>query len=978
LSTVGRPNFDVTLPAATVFFFQGEVSEVTGHGMLTGQQFGRYEIRSKIGEGGMGEVYTAVDSELGRSVAIKILPSEFTTDPDRRGRFRQEARVISALNHPNIITIYEVGENEHGSFLATELVDGRTLREVLKSESMTLPRILRIVEQAANALVAAHAAGIVHRDVKPENIMLRRDSIVKVLDFGLAKPSEEIKLSSGSDNKTVPGTVMGSARYMSPEQARGLEVDERTDIWSVGVVLYEMLAGRTPFDGETSADTMAAVIYKEPEPLSQVLPNLPSELHRILRKALQKDREERYQSVKDLALDIRELVFEIEHRNSGDRVRPSISSPEFLENPTMIHRTVSANHPTGETAATTTRFGLAGEQPVNRRILKPWLFGVLSLLVLAAAAFGVYTLVGNQKSPLASAAFEKTQASRVNTPDGKAVAPAISPDGRYIAYVSGEVGNRSLVVRQIATDSQVTVVPATNLNLQNVSFDPEGDHVYYTQTRSDFSINTLYQVPTLGGTPKKLIEDVDSGVTFAPGGKQFAFMRHVSDDNSDVVFIADTATLATEQLTSTKGTDFDFFSNRMAWSPDGKRILLGAGKRQSSFVVGTWFAEVSIADKAVRKLEAEKEFLGVNNFAWLDDGSGFLFVGRETQNQPAQIWRASYPGLGLKQITNDFNDYLDLSISAGGDQIVTVKSDTTASLWRTAPGGRDGDQITAEGRGMEGALGVAQMPDGQLVYARSEGKSSSLWTADPDGKNAKSLVADAGAFAVSPAVTPDGKTVVFNLQKDKTSRIWRVDADGKNAAILTTEESADADFNPSITPDGKTVVFQRQFAGQDRSVLMKVPVEGGKPEILLSSEQWGVFQPRVSPDGKRLAFVGYDVKTFDKKIHIAAFDNAAIGKMENEIDYNLVSGFRWAPDGRSLTVLTNRGGILNIWRQPLDGAAPTQMTNYNSGRIFNFAWANDGRLLLARGNTNNDLILIRDTGRTLAEVSKRRTYRSVA
>jgi serine/threonine-protein kinase len=168
LSTVGRPNFDVTLPAATVFFFQGEVSEVTGHGMLTGQQFGRYEIRSKIGEGGMGEVYTAVDSELGRSVAIKILPSEFTTDPDRRGRFRQEARVISALNHPNIITIYEVGENEHGSFLATELVDGRTLREVLKSESMTLPRILRIVEQAANALVAAHAAGIVHRDVKPE------------------------------------------------------------------------------------------------------------------------------------------------------------------------------------------------------------------------------------------------------------------------------------------------------------------------------------------------------------------------------------------------------------------------------------------------------------------------------------------------------------------------------------------------------------------------------------------------------------------------------------------------------------------------------------------------------------------------------------------------------------------------------------------------------------------------------------------
>src|SRR6185503_20045683 len=265
-----------------VLLARGSVSR--SKAMLAGQRFGRYEVHSKLGEGGMGQVYTALDSELGRSVAIKLLPSEFTTDQDRRSRFRQEARVISALNHPNIITIYEIGENEHGSFLATEFVEGRTLREVLKSESLTLSRILKIVEQAGNALTAAHAAGIVHRDVKPENIMVRRDGIVKVLDFGLAKPRNPVLPDGESDSsKTVPGTVMGSARYMSPEQARGLDVDERTDIWSLGVVLYEMLSGHAPFEGETTADTLASVIYKEPMPISHILPNIPFELQRILK-----------------------------------------------------------------------------------------------------------------------------------------------------------------------------------------------------------------------------------------------------------------------------------------------------------------------------------------------------------------------------------------------------------------------------------------------------------------------------------------------------------------------------------------------------------------------------------------------------------------------------------------------------------------------------------------------------------------------
>lgn len=927
--------------------------------MLTGQQLGKYEIRSKIGEGGMGEVYSAHDAELGRSVAIKLLPSEFTTDPDRKGRFRQEARVVSALNHPNIITIYEIGEDENGSFLATEFVDGRTLREVIKQESMTLPRILRIAEQTANALVAAHAADIVHRDIKPENIMVRRDSIVKVLDFGLAKPNEQIIMSGDTtSNRTVPGTVMGSARYMSPEQARGQDVDGRTDIWSLGVVLYEMLTGSVPFNGDTAADTLAAVIYKEPEPVWQALPNAPPELQRIIRKALQKDREERYQSVKDFALDVKDLLHELEHSNSGDRSAHTTSSPNFSENPTIIHRTISGNHVTDRTAVLTSFQAPAASRGRFRFLLIAVPLMAIALMVLGGFAFNNW---GVAEKPMAAAAFARPQISRINT-DGRVMLPAISPDGKYLAYVSGEFGSRSLVVRQIATDSIVTAVQPTNLNLQFVTFSPTGDYIYYCQTSTDFLINTLYQVPALGGTPKKLIEDVDSAVTFSSDGRQFAFMRHRLEQNEDVIFIANTETLAIEPLISNKETPYNFFGMRLAWSPDGRTILAGAGKRQSGFITNTDVVEISVAEKKVTPLN-RKEFFFVANVVWFADGSGFVFSGRETQNGPNQIWRASYPAGEIEQITNDFNDYLELSVSADGRNIATIKGDTVSSVWRYSPVTKKNTQLTSESRNLEGMLGIFQRRDGKLLFTRNEGKESDLWISDGDGKNSRALLAEPG-YSASPIATPDGRFVIYNLQKDKSSGIWRIDADGKNAVRLTEENPDNVDFNPQVTPDGKLIIFQRKSGDDERFSLMKVPVAGGPVEPFYSAENWSVFQPRISPDGKRLAYTTYDVRSFQKRLFIATIEGDKFGKVEREVEFNLIHQFMWSPDSKTLSVSTNRGGAQNIWRQPVDGSAPTQITDFKSGKIMNFAWTNDGKeLIIARGNTNNDLILIKDIDR---------------
>jgi eukaryotic-like serine/threonine-protein kinase len=930
--------------------------------MLTGLQLGKYEITAKLGEGGMGEVYSAYDTELGRKVAVKLLPNEFNTDAERRDRFRQEARVVSALNHPNIITIFEIGDDDENCFLVTEFVDGRTLREVIKHDSMTLARVLRIIEQAANALVAAHAAGIVHRDIKPENIMVRRDSIVKVLDFGLAKANQETTAASDPSNyKTIPGTVLGSARYMSPEQARGREVDERTDIWSLGVVLYEMLTGRVPFSGETTTDTLAAVIYKEPEPVSLMLPNVPAELQRILRKSLQKDREERYQSVKDLALDVKDLLYALEHASSGERSGHVTSSPNFSENPTILH-TISGRQMTSAAEA-----AASFREPSRRSRVRPWLVAALPVLALLLLALGVMAVFySGGAEPMAANAFARPQISRINT-DGKVVLPALSPDGKYVAYVNGEIGNQSLVVRQISNDSIITIVPPTNLGFSAVAFSPKGDWIYYCQTRSDFAVNTLFKVPTLGGRPTRLIEDVDSAVTFSPDEKRFAFMRHTSTGSEDIMFTADSASLEMEEVIRSKQAGFDFFSSRPSWSPDGKRILVGAGKREGGFVSSMTIGEIDLERKAFHPLEAGK-FFSVGSFVWFADGSGFLCAGRETQNGPVQVWRSSYPSIDLQPVTNDFNDYAEVGLAADGSTILTIKGETNSSLWRFSPATRSITPITHEGRSVYGIAGLSQAADGTVFFTSKEGKEYRLWKTDREGKTPSELLKEPGSSVV-PTVSRDGRYVVFVRQRDRTSRIWRMNPDGTGAVQLTEQNEGHFDFNPQVSPDGKLVVFQRQLPNEDRSILMRMPIDGGSAEVLYDSEGWSVFTPRISPDGKQIAFGTYDMKSFEKRLRIASLDDYKFGRIERDMEFNLIAHFTWSPDGKGLTILTTRDGTPNIYKLPIDGGPAVPLTNFRSGRIFNFAWSADGKdLLLARGTTVNDLLLIRDNERA-AETS---------
>lgn len=369
---------------------------------MTQLTISHYSIIKKLGAGGMGEVYLAEDTILDRKVALKILPQEFTGDESRFRRFIQEAKSASALNHPNIITIHEIGEENGTHFIATEFIDGFTLRNWKPAESQTVSVALDIAAQVASALAAAHAAGIVHRDIKPENVMVRSDGLVKVLDFGLAKliarPSTDdtsapTRIKVGTD----PGTVVGTAGYMSPEQARGQELDARTDIFSFGVLVYEMITGRPPFDGSTPSDLMASILTKQPLPLTRLAPEAPAELERIVSKSLEKNREERYQSIKDLLLDLkrlnRQLEFQAERTRTGHLetgIRESVSQPQALHaatagNPVPVTVPVDVLPTTSSAEYLVTSLGRHKTAVV-----------LITLALAAAAAVIAYFPTGNQ------------------------------------------------------------------------------------------------------------------------------------------------------------------------------------------------------------------------------------------------------------------------------------------------------------------------------------------------------------------------------------------------------------------------------------------------------------------------------------------------------------------------------------------------------------------------------------------------------
>lgn len=923
--------------------------------MLSGEKLGRYEIREKIGSGGMGEVFLAHDEQLDRNIALKVLLPEFCCDDERVQRFKLEAKTVSSINHPGIITIHEIGEENDRLFIATEYIDGETLREKIENGDLDLLQSLRIAEQIADALAIAHASGIVHRDIKPENIMIRRDGYAKILDFGLAKPRWLSKSVGAEDAtiqlvKTQPGMVMGSVRYMSPEQARGKETDERTDVWSLGVCLYEMMTGTNPFEGDTVSDSLAAVIHVEPAKIETA----PEELQEILHKALQKKSSDRYDSIKDFAGDLHNLRDEIEH-DSNNRRTNSHNSTKAVgvhhtgENKTLIHQTFTA-----ESESASGQNKLQNYSRPKKRNYFP-LFAIVCAIILAVGAWFVLPkILGNPPK------FQAVQVSRV-TDSGRARLASVSPDGKLVAFVNSQEGQQSLSLRQIATGSSVEIVPPTNFGFYQPTFTPDGDYIFYVS--NDRGIGTAYQVSALGGQSKKILTDIDSPVTFSPDGKRFAFIRHNPNEGGDTIFIVNSDGTLLTPFIQTKDVGYDKFSD-LAWSPDGERFVVGAFKGTVESAQKVQIALIEIGDKNFRTI-GETAWQKAGGFEWLADGESFVFVGMPNVGETMQIRQMSVRGEIIKQITNDTNDYVSLSISNDGGAMMTTKVETISSFWSFAPATKELKQVVNESKNLLGYAGLSQLPNGRILFSKMNDKEINIFSVGENGSDEKQLTRGAG-FNMQPMATSDGKYILFVSNRNSSEGIWRMNADGSNPVQITSNTEG-MDGQIQISPDGKFIFFNRTRSDGGKSSIMQVSIDGGEANAVMSDSKTGMMFPRLSRDGKKLAFHRfiYDSKSgaFDTAVKIVGLTANKVDEKANKIEIGMHPDFCWSPDGKSLTFI-NRNGVDNIWNLSVETKKETPLTEFTSGNITNMAWSNDGkRLFIARSIINSDLILIKDNAK---------------
>lgn len=906
----------------------------------TGQLIGHYRILSFMGAGGMGEVYLAEDPNLDRRVAIKVLPSGYTPDGKQLYRFQQEARAASALNHPNIITIYEIGQFNGQHFIVSEFIEGETLRQYLSHERIPVSRILDISIQVASALAVAHEAGIIHRDIKPENIMLRSDGYVKVLDFGLAKSIEQQE--HGENTRavegpvTTPGLLMGTVKYMSPEQARGLNVDSRSDVFSLAVVIYEMVAGRTPFEGETNSDLIAALLKDEPPPLQYYSPDVPTEFQRITAKALRKDKQERYETPRSMLIDLQRLKQELEldSRHLRQQNRTGIAAATTASGAQPAVQTLgNLTAPTGNIGTIPTL--LASKHTtsqVKRGKTKAAAISLALLIIVAGIIYAVGWRNSNSRAPFQEMSIRKiigTENSRLG---------AISPDGKYLAHVVDVRGQSGLWIRELSTDSDTEIIPPAEGVFIGLTFSLDGDYVYYVRGEDEDS-GMLYRAVATGGEPQTVMSGLSSAVTFSPDGQEFAFIRHSGE--ATAIILANLDGSGENQLALRKLPEF-FNPIAPAWSPDGKVIACPAGRTGKDGYDSVVEAQV---ESGLVNTISRGELENIEQVAWLSDGTGLIVIAAERGRAGRlQIWHLSYPSGAQRRITNDLNGYSRLSLSADSKMLVSSRIEMRTSIWNVPNGDASlAEQITDERNTV--LREVCLLPDGRIVAPSNTSGTREIWVMNPDGTDLKRLTFD-GLPKFWPTVSADGRYIVFSaLDNDDSYHIWRMEIDGSNPKQLT---SGIAENFPSCSPNGWVIYAS---GTGDGLTLWKVPVEGGEPIQLV--EKPSRFA-KVSPDGKLIACQWKDGLTSQWRVAVLPFEGGAPTKT-----FDIPSGInmRWSPDSRALRYIVTRNGVSNIWSQPIDGSPPTRVTNFNSLTMYGFDWSANG-LICSRGFTTRDLVSI--------------------